>query len=637
MLTVAPGSWAGGTSANSVVSGSGGVAYTVGLGGSGGDTGSEAATLTASAAKRDTITVGAESGGKGLRASLTGFVASEAPTTDYLKFSAPKTPLADVTTPAAIGTTTYTVSNGVITFASVTNANTQLRDAQDIVNAAGANAVAATVLGGSTYVIASGASALTGVTGANADALIAMVGVTGVKGFGTTPAENTIYTGTTVGSVTPAVALVNTGTSAASVYDAKGVSAVTLTNSSHVITIGSTSTTLNNLAASAIISDASTLAVTKVITSQVGTAGKNSLTYNSTGAHTVAELNVSGANSLTLKSDANTVYTSIVDGGSTNTLTSISVTGAANTTLSGVTDTVLASVSALDSTGTLTLNSDKVGLSVTGSSRANNITSSGANSVVTVTHNYDAGGTKLTNADSQVITANGSGASVTLSESGSPAMGTNTYTITANGSGATVDTSGFRVVGSVAPVITTSGGTGATIKVGAGISGTVIGVNVGTGNTVTLVDGYDAAALTVPHVNINLAAASAGDTSTGTYTLTKVVGTTVATNTLTFPALGAAKTYTWNNVPVNVAANTTLEGALNQAATGTVTAGNGYINWFQYGGDTYIVDNVAADANATATTGFDASDIIVKITGLIDLSGVSVLGTANTAAVIPLG
>lgn len=631
-LTVVPGSWDVGTSSISVVSGAGGVAYTVGLGGSGGATGSEAATLTASAAKQDTITVGAESSGNGRRASLTGFVNSEASTTDYLKFSATKTPLADVTTPTTSGSTTYTVSNGVITFASVTNANTLLAQAQDIVNAAGANAVAATVLGGSTYVIASGASALTGVAGATADALVALVGVTGVKGFGTTPAENTIYTGTTVGSVTPSVALLNTGTSAASVYDAKGVSAVTLTNSSHVPTIGSTSTTLNNLAASAIITDASTSTVAKVITGQVGAAGKNSLTYNSTVAHTVSELNVSGAKSLTLNSAADTVYESIVDGGSTNTLTSITVTGASNTTLSGFTDTVLSSVSALASTGTLTLTSDKVGLSVTGSSRANTITESGANSVVSVTHNY-AGGSSATTVDPQVIIANGSGASVTLSEYGAPTTGNNTYTITANGSGAIIDTSGFLVVGTTAPSITTSGGTGATITVGAGISGAVIGVNVGTGNTVNLVDGY-IGSTTVPYVNINLAAATAGDISTGSYTLTKVVGATVASDTLTFPVQALANT--WTAAPVNVAAATTLEAALNQAATGSgLTVGTGSIKWFQYGGDTYIVDNVA---EATATTGFDASDVIVKITGLIDLSGVSVTGSGSISTlVVPLG
>ena len=59
---------------------------------------------------------------------------------------------------------------------------------------------------------------------------------------------------------------------------------------------------------------------------------------------------------------------------------------------------------------------------------------------------------------------------------------------------------------------------------------------------------------------------------------------------------------------VNVSATVSLLAAVN-TATGAV----GAITWFQFSGNTYIVDNVA-------TAGFDAADIVVQLTGLNDLS-----------------
>jgi S-layer protein len=45
---------------------------------------------------------------------------------------------------------------------------------------------------------------------------------------------------------------------------------------------------------------------------------------------------------------------------------------------------------------------------------------------------------------------------------------------------------------------------------------------------------------------------------------------------------------------------------------------NGVIKWFQFGGDTYIVEDIS-----TATAFSPAADLVVKLTGTIDLSTAS--------------
>ena len=56
---------------------------------------------------------------------------------------------------------------------------------------------------------------------------------------------------------------------------------------------------------------------------------------------------------------------------------------------------------------------------------------------------------------------------------------------------------------------------------------------------------------------------------------------------------------------------------LNAASTGDGSA-NASIHWFQYNGDTYVVE----DRSAAAT--FAATDIVVKLSGLVELSTATV-------------
>jgi len=63
-----------------------------------------------------------------------------------------------------------------------------------------------------------------------------------------------------------------------------------------------------------------------------------------------------------------------------------------------------------------------------------------------------------------------------------------------------------------------------------------------------------------------------------------------------------------------LSASASLSDALNLAITG---AADGAIRWLQFGGDTYVVQNFGAGA---ATTFEDGTDLVVKLSGTIDLS-----------------
>lgn len=79
----------------------------------------------------------------------------------------------------------------------------------------------------------------------------------------------------------------------------------------------------------------------------------------------------------------------------------------------------------------------------------------------------------------------------------------------------------------------------------------------------------------------------------------------------------------WTKTKVDVSAATSLTAALDLAAAGDGST-NGIIKWFQYDGNTYIVEDMSAASTFTATT-----DIAVKLTGLVDLSSINALSGTN--------
>jgi hypothetical protein len=82
---------------------------------------------------------------------------------------------------------------------------------------------------------------------------------------------------------------------------------------------------------------------------------------------------------------------------------------------------------------------------------------------------------------------------------------------------------------------------------------------------------------------------------------------------------------------VNVATATTLAQALDIAAAtaaagdvsgkSTIAANTGIVDWFQFGGNTYIVEANNNTALSATHSALAANDVVVKLTGLIDLSG----------------
>ncbi|TSE30779.1 S-layer protein [Tepidimonas thermarum] len=127
------------------------------------------------------------------------------------------------------------------------------------------------------------------------------------------------------------------------------------------------------------------------------------------------------------------------------------------------------------------------------------------------------------------------------------------------------------------------------------------------GGTITTGAGADT-------VNVKVAVAA----STSAPVITTITDFTVGTDKITFKDQGT-ETFTATKVDVSTA-TALFDGtanALDLAATANAGT-NAAITWFQYAGDTYIVQDLSA-ANT-----FAATDIVVKLSGLVDLSGLSV-------------
>ena len=701
MLTVNTGTTGNRSSSiDSVIAGSGGVTVTVGQGGSGlAATGSESVNLTASTAVQDTVTVGADT-----RVSVSGAQVTPSSTTSDILAVTSKTALTNVTTSTAtLSTGKYTAANGVITFGTGESSNVtiQLRDAQNIVNVAGANTIAAFVNNGNTYVVAADAGntelasttattaqtvtssgfmsgdyvtltingvatnytlasadvvsvdtlvsafntatstsdfsnvsgALTLTVGTNgsgssvtsvSDAVVQLSGVTGVQGFGSTAAGNTILT-TGVSNV---VHSSTTALAASTSVDETGYSAASWAAAGNVGSVhGTDSFTFANLAASAAITvDAtSNTNMGDVVVTQVGAAGTNSLTVNlgSAAHHTTLDtLTVSGDNALvinTVESGASAI-TSLIDGGTTNTLATVTVTGGYTLDIAAVTDTALTKIDASAATGTFTLGDGTAltqsGLTVLGGTVANTINLAGANDTVKIS--VGAAGTLL-----QTIDATGANSSITLTGAGGH------FAITATGIGDTIDTSGFTQDANTASTIH---GTAATDPIGAndsltlGAGNATDGVTAILGNSDTVTLGAKGAG--AGYVNLNVGKTTTGATSSGSYHLTTIMGAVAGTDNLVF--VGTTTSDVFHAGAINVASATSLANALDLASTHAAISGlvatdtYGAVDWFQYGGNTYVIEHVGtADGTGTvpATTGLGASDIVVKLTGLVDLSG----------------
>lgn len=673
-----------GTVANVVNSGTGGVEYTAGLGGSWDTTthtfssGSETINLAASTEKTDTINLNSKAIGtvitnNGSTGGVNDFVLDSLAASDVLNFEddangaqaktivsnqanvqvitvADCNAMASVLDPSGalytkLSNLTYAISNGVITFGA-TGANSindfttgeLVSAAQIIVNSGtngGANRVVAFSTGGDTFVVASdnGNTLQAGVD--NATTVVQLNDVSSVKGFGTTSAEGTIVST----SVTmPTAATIDSGASAASqTLDYKGAAHATVAFNA----TNATDTLLaNNLAASATLDVNDAVAgvngtVGIIETTQIGTSGHNSLTVNAaTNDTTVERLTVSGDNLVVLANDGSALtLTEFVD--ATSTLTNLNVgAGAGTTTITNLTASALTTVDTTGADGAVVF--------------CNSVANAFSNNGVTFTLDADAGDN---------FTGQFSGSDLTFQQK---AAGAAVVTLTVTGSNSTIDL-GLSTADNALTVT----GANSEIKVGTGTN-TVVAtgsdnaisvasdanadlIQVGTGATVNL--GTAQTANTGGDTVFVQSAVAGGDSSDFSMTtINSATGTTLngglvidfegtaaaanPANTITYGLLGGAGAAAVAASQVNVASATTLEEALDMAAnyvlltqdqgttvtaTGTLAANTGAISWMQYDGDTYVIGMVNDTGNAVQQTGIDSNDIVVKLTGLVDL------------------
>jgi S-layer protein len=166
--------------------------------------------------------------------------------------------------------------------------------------------------------------------------------------------------------------------------------------------------------------------------------------------------------------------------------------------------------------------------------------------------------------------------------------------------------------GSVASV-TITGGAGADVLTAAGNSATLIG---GAGND-TLVAG-----------NLSTLTGGAGhdtfDVSTAT---TNVNSYSTITDLSTGDIIKFAATAAdFAASKVTLADTSVFQDYANAAIAATDT---GDVSWFQYGGNTYVIDNVS-----DGTSFVNGQDIIVKITGTVDLSTAAFSSTEHTLVLV---
>jgi hypothetical protein len=705
-----------GAQVDSVTTGAGGGIITVGGGGGwvpNGATGaysagSETVNLSASAGVTDTLKIndGAISTFNGTKGGITGFVTG-ASLSDQLTYTAPKTVITNVPTPvgvmsvagaanaagvlgtglaAVLANLNYTASNGIITFSA--SGGHQLSDfttgqlvsaAEIIVNGAGGQ-IAAFSTGGSTYVVtddvgATLASALN-IAGADLDSITDLVGTSGILGFGSTGAANTVV----VTNLTNVSAGHTGAATATNTYNDTGFSRDSFTagdgTASALLATGVT--TYNNLAASAEldITNGGALHIGSIVTTQVGASGTNSLTVQtSTNSVIIDSLTVAGDSLVVFNpstSNLNNTVTTLID--STNTLKTISVAAGGNAVttldLAAITSTALTTIDASKALAAVTFGDgaalSQAGLTVLGGVDAvtigNWITTplgslglSGANDVVTI------GSLTLPNTATDKVFASGAADKITI-------VGSGATTITASGAGDIISTG-------VGANTITANGAGDTITVGNSAATTIVaGAQIihasGTGDTIAfastttpLTSGATGSAITytgastidggLPGIGIgNNSTVNFGTNISGTANVVLTGDVTGATSSGTFAFitlnnLGVGDSMTFGNATagertagasfgasqVNVASATTLAGALDLAAAtdamsqqsgttaaGLIAANTGVLDWFQFAGNTYITEAVNSTSTAATHTALGASDAVVKIGGLVDLS-----------------
>jgi hypothetical protein len=239
------------------------------------------------------------------------------------------------------------------------------------------------------------------------------------------------------------------------------------------------------------------------------------------------------------------------------------------------------------------------------------------------------------------ITANGAGDMISVI--GGKFDGTPTYGINAAGAGDTITVAGAC---GVAEISNNGNALGAndTINIGDKGQKTDAHVIVGADSTVNLVGHCTSAEVDATNV-------ATGATTSGSYAFTTISGVHGGNLQLDIGSSSLFAANDWagdgcvRDSQVNVSTAGSLAGALNLAANQAavldqqfngegnttishgvleINGGTGLADWFQYGGNTYIVEAMNTGSTAAAHSALGVHDEVIKLTGLVDVNHVCV-------------
>ncbi|MGF6837636.1 hypothetical protein QF001_001503 [Paraburkholderia youngii] len=372
--------------------------------------------------------------------------------------------------------------------------------------------------------------------------------------------------------------------------------------------------TVQNLAATVSVTDSFNADNSSLVLTHAGTA-TNSLAVN------FADATANGTHALTIQSTDDATV-SVASGGAKgvvntfgltetdNHLTTLTITGSNAFTLGGLQTNHAAVAASATTTASALTTID--GSAATG---ALDITAGASLTVGNVTTTYTGltikggvGGDTITN-----HAANG-----VIVEGATTAAHSNTLLV--DGAGASIN----DAASAGADSLTLSGvNTSATLGSGTGVAVTV-SANAALSNIDTVTFGTGTATITD---NLAYGVASGNQTAATNGDMLTLSGT-LHGNTLAFGAaivntgaLGAATSVAAAQT-FDQAVFLALGGTAGGAASTTTTLAANHVDWFQYGGNTYVVDSGAAAAGAGAA----ATANVVKIAGLVDLSHATVDG-----------
>jgi hypothetical protein len=253
------------------------------------------------------------------------------------------------------------------------------------------------------------------------------------------------------------------------------------------------------------------------------------------------------------------------------------------------------------------------------------VMASGASDIITELNTSAAGGTITANgADDTIvaangantITANGAGDTISLGAISAGNSITSAQTIHAAGAGDVITFATTAADGGAltwAAVSTVDGGNSST---GIGANSTVnFGNNIGGGSEAVVVTSDLAGATTsggtstsgIAMTTLGNVVDSHGDLIVFGNASTEVLASANAVNVITAGSLAQA---------LDMAASA----AGNSQSGGMIPAHTGVIDWFQYGGNTYVAEAINTTGTPQTHSALAATDEVIKIVGLVNLS-----------------